>query len=309
MAIDYANVLLDMGIDFTVVGRGNESAKNFEKSTKVPVFIGGIAKWVENFNEYPPSAIVAVGIEELFNVTCILLDHGFKSILLEKPGGFNLSEINKLSKKANVCNANILIAYNRRFYSSVLEAIRIIEEDGGVKSFFFEFTEWSHDIESLDKKLEIKKQWLLANSSHVIDLAFFLGGKPKTFQSYTVGELAWHPAGCIFTGAGITESNALFSYTANWDAPGRWSVEIMTKNKRLIFKPLEKLKIQNKRSIEIKNVKISNVLDIKFKPGLYRQVEAFINKKFKNFLDIHQQSANTEIYRKILNGNREEIIN
>ena len=42
-----------------------------------------------------------------------------------------------------------MVGFNRRFYSSVLKAKDIIHEDGGVKSFFFEFTEWSHVIAGL----------------------------------------------------------------------------------------------------------------------------------------------------------------
>ncbi|MEE6591687.1 hypothetical protein VWN77_10290, partial [Campylobacter coli] len=38
---------------------------------------------------------------------------------------------------------------------------------------------------------------------------------------------------------------------ANWRSPGRWSIEIMTNNYRLIFKPLEKLFIQKKGEISI----------------------------------------------------------
>ena len=38
----------------------------------------------------------------------------------------------------------------------------------------------------------------------------------------------------LVAGAGVTENGALFSYHANWEAPGRWSVEIMTKKRRLM---------------------------------------------------------------------------
>lgn len=48
------------------------------------------------------------------------------------------------------------------------------------------------------------------------------------------GQLTWHKDGCIYTGAGIATSGALFSYQANWAAPGRWSVEIIT-DKHIIF--------------------------------------------------------------------------
>ena len=49
-----------------------------------------------------------------------------------------------------------------------------------------------------------------------------------------------------FSGAGISISGALFSYQANWQSAGRWSVEILTKKNRLILCPLEELKVQKR---------------------------------------------------------------
>ena len=40
----------------------------------------------------------------------------------------------------------------------------IIAEDNGVTSFNFEFTEWSHEIEKLEKAPGVKENWFLANS-------------------------------------------------------------------------------------------------------------------------------------------------
>ncbi len=54
-----------------------------------------------------------------------------------------------------------------------------IAEDGGALSINFDFTEWSHKIKYLKNSGLAKRRWLVANSSHVIDLAFHLGGKPK----------------------------------------------------------------------------------------------------------------------------------
>ena len=53
MAIDYANVLKDIDVPTTVVGRGAESAQKFQDATKMPVIQGGIKKWLENVNEIP----------------------------------------------------------------------------------------------------------------------------------------------------------------------------------------------------------------------------------------------------------------
>ncbi|MFX1363474.1 MAG: Gfo/Idh/MocA family oxidoreductase [Promethearchaeota archaeon] len=301
MAMDYAKVLKAMKKQFIVIGRGKKSAQDFEDTLGIPVEIGGINKWLENNQIIPDYAIVAVTGNQLGKVCISLLRKKVTNILLEKPGGLNEDEIKSVANETDKYNANVLLAYNRHFFASVIKAKEIIQEDGGVTSFNFEFTEWSHIVEKRDYDPEIKKFWLIHNSSHVIDLAFYLGGTPEKLECFTTGGFKWHPSSTIFTGAGMTKENVPFSYHSNWDAPGRWGVEILTKNHRLIFRPLEKLQIQKKASIAIEEVDIDYNLDTKFKPGLFKQVDAFLNKNWMEFIDIHQQLHHLKFYNMIAN--------
>jgi len=300
MANEYAKVLQALNIDFTVIGRGKDRAKNFEKEFKKKVCIGGVANWLQNNNyDNKRKVIVAVGMEQLAPVTIELLRKGFKNILVEKPAGLNFEEIKKVADEAKIKNANVFIAYNRRFYASVIKTKEIIEEDGGVTSFNFEFTEWSHEIEKLDKAPGVKENWFLANSTHVVDLAFYLGGKPKEISCYTKGGLKWHPKASIYSGAGVSENGALFSYQANWEAPGRWGVEVLTKKHRLILRPLEKLQLQNIGSVQKEFVEIDDELDIRFKPGLYWQTKSFLKGEMDNFLNIESFIIDLSNYKEM----------
>ena len=103
----------------------------------------------------------------------------------------------------------------------------------------------------------------------------------------------------MFAGAGISQNGALFSYHANWEAPGRWVVEILTKKHRLIFRPLEKLQIQRIGSITAEEFLIDTRLDVNFKPGLFLQVEHFLMQKKGVLLRIQEQLKNLEYYKKI----------
>ncbi len=284
MAVEYTKVLQGINIQFKVVGRGIKSAMDFEKKTGMAVQTGGIKNFLEQTEELPFAAIVAVSTEKLATATLLLLRRGVKRILVEKPAGLNLEELEELNYEAKKQKADVFVAYNRRFYASTLKAKEIINEDGGVTSFNFEFTEWSHIIKDLKKPEVVKKQWFLANSTHVVDLAFFLGGVPKEIKCYTTGGLSWHPSASIFCGAGVTERGSLFSYHANWEAPGRWSVEILTRRHRLSFKPLEHLSIQKIGSLNYEEVILDDKLDHDFKPGLYKQVENFINNPLSSYL-------------------------
>lgn len=304
MAIAYSKVLCELGTSFCVVGRGEEGAKKFEDETGIKALCGGIEAFMEKSNEVFSHAIIAVDVMELKSVALSIMNHGIRNILLEKPGGLNSAEVASVKECADRLKCNVYIAYNRRFYASTKRAMEIIDEDGGVSSFHFEFTEWSNKIGNLKYPIELKEQWIYANSSHVIDLAFFLGGEPKDMVSYSRGNLSWHKKGAVFSGAGVADSGALFSYQANWSAPGRWSVEILTNQHRLIFRPMEQLSIQRKDSISIEPEDIDDRLDKEFKPGLYEEVESFIhNKEDIRKMTIHKQLRRMYWYERIEAGN------
>lgn len=300
MGKEYAKVLNSLNMHYSVVCRSFESASKFNEEFGVMPIYGGIKKAIKKIEEKPDAAIVAVNVEFLSSIVCVLLDYGIKKILVEKPAGLNKNEILKIYKTSKTMGAEVYVAYNRRFYSSTEKALEIIKEDGGVSSFNFEFTEWGFQIEKTHHSIEVKENWLLANSTHVIDLAFFLGGYPKKMCSFHSGKLNWHNRASKYSGAGVTDKGALFSYQANWDAPGRWAVEILTKDHRIYFKPMEELSIQNKNSVAVEDVEINNQLDLDFKPGLYKQVEAFLFKENDvRLITIEEQLNHMNFYEKI----------
>lgn len=309
MAQEYAKVLIALDIPFTVVGRGEKKCEEFrQKYPTVNIYSGGINNYINtNRDSHYSEAIIAVTVPELKNSAELLIKSGIKKILIEKPAGLNSMEIQQLNDCFIEYNANIFVAYNRRFYSSVIAAKTLIEKEGGVTSFCFEFTEWGHQIADLPTPNDIKQNWLLANSSHVIDLAFYLGGYPLELTSYTAGNLAWHKKASRFAGAGICENDVLFSYCANWDAPGRWGVEVLTKYNRYIFRPMERLSKMSKGSISIEEVNIDDSLDIEFKPGLYLQTKAFVagGEMENNLLSLKEHlKIVKEFYSKISSYNK-----
>ena len=301
MAAEYAKVLKSLKKEFIVVGRSKRSAEEFEKIVGVKVITGGINKYLRQKKEIPPVAIVAISEEQLGSTTIKLLKKGLKIILVEKPAGLDFADVKKVYSLSQKLKAKVYVGYNRRFYSSVKKAEEIIEKDGGILSIYFNFTEASFRIAPLTKAPGVKENWFLQNSTHVIDLAFFLAGNPQKMYAFTSGGVSWHRKGAIFSGAGVTEKNVLFAYHANWDAPGRWSVEIMTKNSKLIFKPLEKLQIQNLGSFEVKEVQLDDKIDTEFKAGIHAEVESFLGNK-KDLCTIEEQVANLKFYQQILEG-------
>lgn len=306
IAKEYIKIVQDLGHDLTIVGR---SEKNVQKFNNLKLgenaHSGGVDKFLKKNKRKIDCAIVAVGIPSLAKVTKTLLENDIKKILVEKPGFNTKEELNDILDLANKKKAKVMIAYNRRFFSSVNKAIEIIEDDGGVSSFNFEFTEWRTQIENLNYSEEIMSNWFMANSSHVVDLAFYIGGQPKEMNSYAKEEFKWHSP-INFVGSGISVNSALFCYKANWNAPGRWGLEFLTENYRLILKPMERLQIQQKNSLKIDFCKdVDYNLDEHYKPGFYNQTKAFILSKYEKFCSINDQQKNyLNIYSQILNSQR-----
>jgi predicted dehydrogenase len=294
MAESYFSVLksLHQKLNVSVIGRGEKSANSFESATGISVIRGGIKSFLRHHSmNIPEVAIVSVSIPELSATTHSLLQAGCRSILLEKPGGINSSEIHKLADFAEKYESTVVLAYNRRFYESVRIARAMLHKDGGPSSFTFEFTEWGHIIAKLNKSQVEFDNWLLANSSHVIDLAFFLGGLPAKIQCFTSGRLPWHKHGAVFCGSGKTDRNVPFSYHADWQAPGRWGVQVLSKTRRYILCPLETLRIQEIGNTAIKEVPLDDHLDKEFKPGLYRQVSDFLEGYLDDFVTLREQAG------------------
>lgn len=299
MALEYAKVLKFLKKSCLAVGQDENKAALFAQATGFTALGGGLKNWVEKKNQFIPSAtIVAIDIEQLGSVARQLLVYGAKLILLEKPGGMDLADLKKTEKLAGKNKAKVFIAYNRRFYASTQKAKELIKKDDGVISFSFDFTEWSQRIKKSALSAAIKKEWLLANSSHVLDLAFFLGGTPKKIKTYTSGGLDWHPKASIYAGAGISQKGALFSYHANWESAGRWGLEVMTTKHKLIFRPLEKLQIQKIDNLVAEDYPLKAMWDQQFKPGLYWQVKSFLSHQ-KDLPTIQEQVKNTKYFNLI----------
>lgn len=300
MASDYSKVLKELNEDFLVIGRGKASSKRFESETGIEPITGGLSVFLENYDiSKVKKAIIAVGTEQLMLTMKELVRKGIKNILIEKPGAISIAEL--VGNESFITNygKNIYVAYNRRFYASTIEVKKMIDKDGGLDSFHFEFTEWSHKIEPLEKYPGVKEGWFFANSSHIVDLSFYLGGNPVQMSSYTAsGNLKWH-SNSNFAGAGMTKSGALFSYKANWEAPGRWGIELMTKKRRIILQPIEEIKVQEIGSVEINEFKFNNELDLTFKPGIYLQTKLFLESS-DELLSLQQHLENTKKIYKII---------
>jgi len=295
MAAEYAHVLSALNWIPIVIGRGDLSAKRLHDKTGLTAITGGLDKFLESEPPVPDAVIIAVNVVDLASTAAAVLGYCQPKILLEKPGAITMRDVQLLRSCKGT--ENLFIAYNRRFFNSTQTVRKMIEEDGGPVSCTFEFTEWAHRIEQvLDQKHpEEMRHWLISNSSHVIDLAFYLAGKPKKLDATVAGSLPWHPSGAAFCGSGLTDRGATFSYHANWKAPGRWWVEVMSEKRRFRMCPMETVQIQNKGEVSWEDVPLEE--DTTYKPGLYNMVcDFFRESPSKELPRFNELASSLDVY-------------
>lgn len=301
MAWEYAKILQYLGQSFEIVCRSNETKEKFLADYGIECIDGGVENnhdLLKNFSH----AIIAVGVENLFFVTKLLLSKGIKNILVEKPACLYFNEIEELLTLQDFHSASVYIGYNRRFLGSVIELKKIAELDGGINSIHFDFTEWSDGIAPLVKGPEVKQRWVLSNSTHVIDLAFHLAGPPNKIISHNEGSLAWHPSACRFSGSGVTHDGTIFSYRADWDAPGRWGITAYTKNYKLDLIPLEQLQVTKRNSTTPETVTFNEPKHVDFKPGLHQQILDFMSDEPSSVLcTLYEHASSFKYYQYIGN--------
>ena len=280
MAVEYSKVLDHIKVPYSVKGRGKASADIFEKSTgKSAALSWDEVGQVSAFTH----CIVAVSEESLLDATLELVGLGAIKILVEKPGGPSIEEIEKHVHQLTSGPAEVYVAYNRRYYKIVEKLLEFIEEDGGITSLHFDFSERSRIVESLVKAPGVKENWLIHNSTHVIDLVQYISDGLFMTNAHSSGSLVWHSAGDRFYGLGKTRSGAPVTYNSDWSSPGGWEVLVRTAKRRFLLKPLESLLISGASGVQ-ETIHESEFGFNNFKPGLESLVMDFLTDSPSNRL-------------------------
>ncbi|MDC0090005.1 Gfo/Idh/MocA family oxidoreductase [Gammaproteobacteria bacterium] len=298
MAKEYLSAIKELNLEACAVSASSKSADAIKNKFGYDCYSGGYSKFTIKPDE-SDIAIVCVPSEILAECTKHLIELGFKRILLEKPGALYIEDLANLEKIARAKKCNVSIAYNRRFFSSVMHLKEILKSEKLI-AVDFEITEWTHLINPDDYSQESLARWFISNTSHVTDLAFNIAGTPDELSCYTSGKLPWHSSSSRFSGSGRTVDNVLISYKGYWDAPGRWSLEFITNENRYFLRPMEKLFCQKKGSIDIVEVDGIDYSDDEIcKPGVLKMLSAYLTFEDDKFCSLTEQIARFEIYCKM----------
>lgn len=234
----YVLALEGLGVrKIVVVAATGAYLSKFCKSHEIKLLKGGFKKSLRLAGDAdlvivaPPLPLSASAIQE----TCRC---GYSNILVEKPGSLYVAELESLYAHMS---ADVRVAYNRLAYPNLHRLKSLVEEEGGITSCRFTFTERLSSINFQKNMAEVYERWGISNSLHVISMAVELIGFPQELHALQRGSLEWHPSGSVFVGHGISEHDIPFSYHADWGSGGRWGVEVNTHHNSYQLIPLEGL--------------------------------------------------------------------
>ncbi len=303
MGKQYSHALTKMNIkNVTIVSQTSKDPKEFSDKFQYEFLSGGFEKNLPNFKKMD-LVIVSTPTPLLIPATKLAIQCGQDNILIEKPGSLYHKELSSLL--TNLKSQRIRIAYNRILYPSFQKLKSMIENDGGITSCTFDFTEWIHRIPFGIYKEDEYQYWGIANSLHVISMAMEIIGMPTDISTYQSGRLDWHSSGSIFVGSGITEKNIPFSYHADWGSAGRWGIEIITKNNAFRLIPLEELYVCPKGKVDWKSIDLKPSYP-EIKTGIAEEIAIMLNYELEcdsNMMTLEKAIKYNKLAEKIFNYN------
>lgn len=192
------------------------------------------------------------------------------SALLEKPAGLDVDDAEDIAGEAERLGRRAYVALNRRQYSATHAALARLTTDAGQRFIRIQDQQDQAAALAAGQPAKVVKNWMYANSIHVIDyLQVFGRGRVTRVEPVVPWDAArpsWVVAKIAFS------SGDIGLYEGIWNGPGPWAVTVSTADQRLEMRPLEQLGLQKRgeRKLEAQSV---DARDSAFKAGFRLQAE------------------------------------
>ena len=285
MGTQYVNALRALGVGrICVSSRSEGPLAALQGQAGIETVAGGVER-LERRPLPDELAIVATPTLSLVSVTERLVALGYRRLLIEKPVSLWSPQIERLADAVERDGVEAMCAYNRVAYPSLVEARQRAQEEGGITSCTYTFTEFIQRLNLSRYPEEELARWGIANSLHVVSMAHALIGMPSTWHGHRSGSLSWHPAGAVFVGSGLSEHGIPFAYHADWGSTGRWSVELHTSASSYRLCPLEQLFRRTTPTAEWEPVPVSAFAP-EVKVGFVEQVAAMLHIELRGRLPL-----------------------
>lgn len=253
-----------------ITSRTRSKAEALASEYALPVVFENYASMVESAK--PDALMILVSCDQMYQVASAALTYGLP-LFIEKPAGLLPEENYKLAEIARERGVLTMVGFNRRYYSIFHKGIDIIKQHGPLLGIFIEGHERMWRVRETGKfSKEELDNWIFANSVHTIDLLRFFGGEIKNLHSITHRRFG-EARGDQFASIMELESGAIGEYIAHWYSPGGWRTTLFGDGVTVEFKPLEK-GVWYDKALASHGI-IPDSIDVDYKPGLVRQMEAF----------------------------------
>lgn len=272
MAEEHIKAFLDIS-EINIVGI---HSRTVEKSKKLALKyeIPNVFDSIPDMYNYTNANIVIIAVSELSTKEVCEKAFDFPwTCLVEKPAGYDLNDAEAIALKARNELRQVFVGLNRRQYSSTINVINDLSKSNQTRLIHVYDQQNPRDALALGRPEPVVKNWMYANSIHLIDY-FKLFGRGEIISVIPI--IKWEPNNPMFVLSKIIYSSGdIGIYESVWNAPGPWSVSITTQEKRWELKPLEKAAFQVYGTRHLEEIQLSD-WDINFKPGFRMQAEEML---------------------------------
>lgn len=281
----HMQVLRHLGVEIvSVCGRENsENAKLFAEQYAIPRVY---SSWKELLlNDKPDAFWVVSDWKEAHEMLVPFIKKGIPCFF-EKPVALTSKKIKEAISAKNKYKTKVLVGYNRRFYEFTDEAKNFINTHK-VLAAQINIPEVIEKYVQQKDFEKIKNLWIY-NSSHVLDLLYYLIGDIKIRLLCKKNDED--------IGLPVSFNGMLYSskhdfpihMAANWGTPGNFEITFYAKGYALKISPLEIMRLYSGMQVNDPkpgcSVRIFNPIlvkevcvDAKYKPGFLRQAQNFID--------------------------------
>lgn len=241
MAIQHMKAAKSVGYSISLICGGDD----YTKTTKISGQFGAIPvqdsdEIVESINAGSTNlVIVAAPISASFAILEKLVSLGNVAILAEKPGATNSRDLATILRTWG--NPNVMIAYNRRFYDSVVRLRETLETEKPI-SFNVEIGE---SVAFGPESVEQISSVLCSNTVHVFDFVRYILGEVKYFSFTCSSGVSDLRAGDAFAISArvLTKQGVPGNLSISFGLPVESKLRVLSASGRVLeLKPFETLK-------------------------------------------------------------------
>ena len=230
---------------------------------------------VDALYESTKADLVLVAVPELSTRGVMLasFEHPW-TVLVEKPAGYDLADATAIAEAARVRRRRAYLAVNRRFLSSTRAVLAELSRTEGQRFIQIQDQQDQAAAFAAGQPADVVRNWMYANSIHVVDLFRFFGRGDVTKVDVV---RPYDPAtpGIVLAYLEFASGDCGM-YQGMWNGPGPWAAAITTPDKRWEIRPLEQASVQKRGERVLAKID-QHPWDASFKPGFRLQAQAAVD--------------------------------